>query len=213
MGINICDKVKVVDRGNNYSTYPEFIKHYAPQYCNLYKDNGNYFDNNELNCVYTVVAKGEHLKDYQDLLLIKNNDRVFIIKEEGVEKIMEFAKSYLKTGYVVQRRNGSYAMVIKDSFDGSQFIDFGDEFRKLELNGYYDNLVYENDHEWDIMKVFKCDSLTRSFRYLQNKQYDKLELIWQRESEQKTKLKESIAKTQEQLKSLQDELLRMEVNS
>ena len=121
-------------------------------------------------------------------------------------------KDELKTGYVVQRRNGSYALVIKDSFDGDKFIAVDNDFKCLTFDRYANNLIFDGETKWDIMKVFKSWDLTITFRYLSDKQYDKLTLLWTRESPKELQLKGLVEKLQSQLNSAQEELMKLEVN-
>jgi hypothetical protein len=120
---------------------------------------------------------------------------------------MGFTKEVLKTGYIVQRRNGSYAMVIKGSFDGDKMVDMGNYFNYMKFEYYLDNMIESGEnHEFDIMKVFKATNLTYVFRHVMNKDYEKLELLWQRESEQKVNLRKSLEALEKQSNDIQEQI-------
>jgi hypothetical protein len=87
--MNISDKVKVINKGKNYSTYEDWIKKNAPQYIHLWVWNGNIVNTDK---IYEVVAKAIHGGTLNDkmLYLISDGLQVFIIGEEGIEKIKMF---------------------------------------------------------------------------------------------------------------------------
>ena len=122
-------------------------------------------------------------------------------------------KDQLKTGYVVQRRNGSYSLVMKDSFEGDTFVNVDNDFCLMCFDDYTSDLLYnKSETQWDIMKVFTVDTLTDILRYLVSKQYDKLTLLWERKSPKEQQLKRFVEKLQSQLKEAQEELKKMEAN-
>ena len=55
-----------------------------------------------------------------------------------------FTKSDLRTGYVVQYRNGDYALVMLNSFDGDRFIDIKDIYLKLITSTFNDDYILNN---------------------------------------------------------------------
>ena len=122
-------------------------------------------------------------------------------------------KDQLKTGYVVQRRNGSYSLVMKDSFEGDTFVNVDNDFCLMCFDDYTSDLLYnKSETQWDIMKVFTVDTLTDILRYLVSKQYDKLTLLWERKSPKEQQLKWFVEKLQSQLKEAQEELKKLEAN-
>ncbi len=78
--------VKVIDRGETYSTYPKFVEKYFTKY----KD--NYVNDSipETNQKYKIIGKAKHeIFTNRTLVLIQhvNTRQVFIIGEKGIEEV------------------------------------------------------------------------------------------------------------------------------
>lgn len=97
-------------------------------------------------------------------------------------------KSKLKTGMVVECRNGYRYMV------------FGDKLIRVsgqvELENYTNNLNDTVDSDWDIVKVFEMIN-SCSFDRIFND--ENLKLIWERGNNKKDKLKQLLKEILEEL--------------
>ena len=88
----IGDQVKIVDRGEQYRAYQEWVFRYAPKYYSRFKRE-NEGDNNDKG---EIVAMGNHLSFTGDkLLLLDIGYSMCLINEKGVELV---EKSKYKVG-------------------------------------------------------------------------------------------------------------------
>lgn len=91
--MNIGDKVRVVDSGQNFSSYPDWIRKYARKYEEKYHGYG--YSPDKDSTVYTIVAKGPHKwSEYGMLYLIESDTNVFLMGESGL-KVVEDAHPLL----------------------------------------------------------------------------------------------------------------------
>lgn len=96
---------------------------------------------------------------------------------EGLVKA-SFTKSDLKTGMVVEYRNGSRRLVLRDYQGTGEDLLIGD--RWSSFNFYNEDLTYSSgDKDYDIMKVYVainyCDTL-----YLLDSKCCKCRVVWER---------------------------------
>lgn len=88
--INVGDRVKVIDTGHAYSSYPEWVTKNAPEFAVYYVYTLCYADiyKNLGTSTFTVVAKAPHA-DFADRMLYLVQDefaRCFLFDEEGLKK-------------------------------------------------------------------------------------------------------------------------------
>lgn len=86
--IKLGTKVKIINSGYCYSTYPEWVSTYAPDFLANYCFNINPEDISYLKDeFFTVVAYGPHLKSKNiNLVLVQDKfERCFLISTEGVK--------------------------------------------------------------------------------------------------------------------------------
>lgn len=104
----------------------------------------------------------------------------WIWTDEMIEGLVEasFTKSDLKTGMVVEYRNGSRRLVLRDYQGTGEDILIGSGWRSL--NDYTEDLAdSDDDKDYDIMKVYVainyCDTL-----YLLDSKCCKCRVVWER---------------------------------
>jgi len=97
----VGDKVKVVDIGKSYTTYKDFIKENAPQLLNKWEYERCLPDGGS----YEVKAIGKH-KWGNELAIIEQNNKVYIVDFKGLELVKQFTKSDLKDNHIIKARNG-----------------------------------------------------------------------------------------------------------
>ena len=132
----VGDKVKVVDEGKSYTTYKDFIKENAPQLLNKWErerglPNGG---------IYEVKAIGKH--EYgNELAIIEQNNKVYIVDFEGLELVKPFTKSDLKDNHIVVNEMG-----LKRIWgDLTYKNDYKEDLSNEEIKVYSINEVYEFD--------------------------------------------------------------------
>ncbi len=132
----IGDRVKVVDAGELYSAYEEFIKENAPQLLNKWESNRVLSDGGN----YEVKAVGKHkVALNRELAIIEQNNKVYIVDFKGLELVKQFKKSNLKDNHIVKLQNGDYVVM-------KQLCVVNDITNSLEHKRYKDwqiNEVYE----------------------------------------------------------------------
>lgn len=98
-------------------------------------------------------------------------------KEEN-EMNKEFTKGDLKTGMIVETREGVKYVVLRNACTFGDLIVNGKDLYWNELSNYNDELIEHNDYnELDIVKVYKPKHPYAIHTF----EEDKLELIWERE--------------------------------
>ncbi len=97
----IGDRVKVVDAGELYSAYEDFIKENAPQLLNKWVSSRKL----PKSGIYEVKAIGKHLSCGRELAIIEQNNKVYIVDFKGLELVKPFTKSDLKDNHIVVQRN------------------------------------------------------------------------------------------------------------
>jgi hypothetical protein len=113
------DKVVVVDSGECYSTYEEWVKKFAPA---LFEEWKRGFRDARNGRKGIVLATAPHTSYGHNLCFVRGeNDTLFLISERGLKLIERkpnmFTKDDLKTGiFKLETRNGHYAMVQDGSF-------------------------------------------------------------------------------------------------
>jgi uncharacterized protein YkvS len=95
-------------------------------------------------------------------------------------------KSDLKTGYVVQTKNGLYWHVMLNTFNDNKLICFSEDagynFSFMPLDKYEDDLRYASNKNYDIVKIMRGQYLGDSFKKLASREYDKLEVLRKRKT-------------------------------
>jgi hypothetical protein len=129
--MEIGDKVKVINKGKNYSTYEDWIKKNAPQYIHSWVLNGSIVNTNK---IYEIVAKAIHGGTLNDkmLYLISDGLQVFIIGEDGLKKIKTF-HIYDKTA------NKFYGLNCRFAFTKEEAIN--------------EIIEYNDDHEYELVEI------------------------------------------------------------
>ena len=129
---------------------------------------------------------------------------------------MGFSKADLKTGHVVELRDGKRYLVFRDIphkfYNNDDLLIKLDSGQNRSLECYEDNLLRnDRDNEVDIMKVFESDYIGNILRIIGNNNGDdlKLTLVWQRESEQMVQIKSVIADLKDKLREAEDKLKRI----
>lgn len=95
-------------------------------------------------------------------------------------------KENLKTGMRVETRNGDIYLVLKDidtHFYGHQDIGFACDGDFLEGTKFNNDLTYDGNRDYDIVKVYQINSSPKSFLNTVTLNLDKRFLIWEREEE------------------------------
>ena len=101
--------------------------------------------------------------------------------DEMIEGLVEtsFTKSDLKTGMVVEYRNGSRRIVFRDYQGTGKDLLIGD--RWASLNDYPEDLADDDDgdRDYDIVKVYNAKDFCATLRLLDKKCCD-YEVVWER---------------------------------
>jgi hypothetical protein len=122
----------------------------------------------------------------------------------------KFTMDDLKTGYIVETRNGHKLMVFAESYENKkQMIEADNGHRRWDFSDYRDDLTPHSDDNWDIMKVFKAKTLVQAFRHFDSNSEgykEDMELVWERESEKEVKLNKVISDLEQQLTNAKEEL-------
>lgn len=82
-----CILYVIIDEGKLYTTYPNFVKHYAPAFAELYAYKMSYI-NPEKN-LFRIITSGYHLNYNSVLIHIIQNvytNRVYLIGEGGIKR-------------------------------------------------------------------------------------------------------------------------------
>lgn len=141
----VGDLVKVVDNGRQYSTYETWVKTIAPEQFSNFK-RGKLVEN-EVTGI--IVAAAPHLQSGANLYLIKVEDSVFIMGENGLKLDLatiapkvSYVLSNLPLGEPLELECCYNAMteqeVIKEFESGckSDFIERGDKYMVYKLVPY-----------------------------------------------------------------------------
>lgn len=124
-------------------------------------------------------------------------------------------KSDIKTGMLVQTRNGDWHVAMIDTSpawygETSFFVDMSDG-DYLGINDYSDTLL-RLDKKYDVVKVAATDCPWHVFRVFRNgdepEQIYGFKIIWERQEEdpKAKQLKELCSKLKDQLKAAEEEL-------
>lgn len=113
-------------------------------------------------------------------------------------------KSDLKTGMVVETRNGEkYLVMLGPDCEGRELINFGYGF--MPLSRYANNLMIKTgDEEFDIMKVYSVEGSICWL--LRDKKRMNFELIWQRKEIKEMTVKEIEKELGYKIKIVGDEM-------
>ena len=113
-------------------------------------------------------------------------------------------KSDLKTGMLVQTKEGNWYVFI-----GEIFLNLS-TMNNLLLRYFDNDLIYVFSSDFNIVKVANISYIGNVFRaYKENRTIEKVDgfkVIWQRESEKETQLNTLISKLKIQLEEAQKEL-------
>lgn len=133
----VGDKVKVVDIGKSYTTYKDFIKENAPQLLNKWE----YERALPVGGSYEVKAIGKHIFG-NELAIIEQNNKVYIVDFEGLELVKQFTKSDLKDNHIVVYRSGEKYL-------------WGNKDKDLFNN----DLTHKRVEKYSIKEVYEFDKL------------------------------------------------------
>lgn len=113
-------------------------------------------------------------------------------------------KSDLKTGMVVETRNGEkYLVMLGPDCEGRELINFGSGF--MPLSRYADSLMIKTgDEGFDIMKVYSVGGSIRCL--LRDKERMKFKLIWERDEPKEMTLEEIEKELGYKIKIVGDEI-------
>ncbi len=138
-----------------------------------------------------------------------------LIKEE--KKGMDFTKDMLKTGQLVQTREGQWFVVMKDHGCTNPTYDMiiDSTGGHLSLNKYNNDLTYTGCYAdcFEIVKVTTFKYLGDIFGSIKAKSPEELsgfKVIWQRESEEVQRQKELVSQLKKQLADATATLEKME---
>ncbi len=87
MKYKVGDKVKIINTGQLYDAYEEFIKENAPQLLNKWERERDLPDGGS----YEVKAIGKHSFGC-DVAIIEQNNKVYIVDFEGLELVKEMVE-------------------------------------------------------------------------------------------------------------------------
>lgn len=79
---NIGDKVKIINDGELYTTYPQWVEKYAKEY-SVYYAYGSNISEASLKYTYKIIAKGKHENGHM-LYLIRALSACYLISEYGL---------------------------------------------------------------------------------------------------------------------------------
>lgn len=132
-------------------------------------------------CIFKNGNESSCYNDFEDF--IHCNDywiNYFILLQED-NTYKEFTKQDLKTGMVVELRNGGIYYVLGDKIIGK----YG--FNIINDSNYLDNMLTRNisDNEWNIVAVYSISSNCYNLDCILDKAY--LNLIWERKEEPQPK--------------------------
>ena len=134
----VGDKVRVVQSGQLYRTYKNFIKKHAPNLMNKW-ESGRYLPDDG---IYKVKATGTGVLG-DDIAIIEQNNKVYIVAINGLELVTnQFTKSDLKDNHIVVQRSGYKGL-----------------WKEYCNNDFTNNLKVENTSHNDIMEVYEFDKL------------------------------------------------------
>jgi len=156
----VGDKVKVVNAGELYATYKDFIKENAPQLLNKW-EHGRYLPDGGS---YEVKAIGKHIFD-RELAIIEQNNKVYIVNFKGLELVKQFTKSDLKDNHIVVLENGNKSVwgnVNQDKFNEDLSHEGIDKYSIKEVYEF-DKLVWKREILDEVEKEYLSDVI-RPFR-------------------------------------------------
>ena len=86
MGFNVGDFVRVIDRGNGYPLYKDWIKENCPRYLKYWKENKEMKDGN----MGVVLHVAPHGRGNDTLHLVRKGDIVYVMGQRSIELINSF---------------------------------------------------------------------------------------------------------------------------
>ncbi|UXQ88797.1 protein of unknown function DUF5320 [Tenacibaculum phage Larrie] len=176
--IKIGDRVKIKDFGRACTTYEDKFKEMGFKNTKSNYTNGLSFDD-----VFKVFSTGIH-EDGTEMLGLERFGRQILISEVAVEKTKEeliMYKSDLKTGFVIENRDGKFGLVMKDTSRGDVIaanLEKNVEKTWCTLSSYNEDLTSKSNKIFDIVRVF--DNLSRQSNNNAASLSDKGSLIWER---------------------------------
>lgn len=199
----VGDKVKIVNIGELYSNYHEFIKKYAP---NLFE---NYINSNnkrrKLDYKYTIVKIEKHT-DFSDRLvaIIENKNQVLIINIAGLELVKE---NRMLKGYELVEKiyNGEVQDCEVAVYKKNKFINNISVGKCIEPNyKFKDNQMFaagmltSKNYKYEVLPQLE---LTSKAIELKNKILKTYKEIYSNKTEFK-KIKQKLLKEYEYLKNI-----------
>jgi hypothetical protein len=158
-------------------------------------------------------------REQDGLYMLKNDDRNngaqgwFKTRFEIVKENEDMKKSDLKTGMVVEYRNGKRRMVLLNSTLASADLIGKDGHNSLSC--YKEDLTntHRERKETDIVKVYETNFAFELKEFINEGTVTQMDLIWERKdnTEEVKKLKEDISKIEGTLKEMKNRLAGMEV--
>lgn len=171
--IKVGDKIRVISKENEGWGYEDLV--------------GNEYI---VDYIWTESNTG-----YECASLIGTPYSPYLFNCELVNK-KQFTKSDLKSGDIVELRNGNRYILIKDAkynkykepidtFEGVDLIS------SIYLDAYSDNLLYlQGDKSYDIMKISDSFYIANIFRESPSKPLKTPDWIWEREETEEMTLEE-----------------------
>ena len=190
--LKIGDKVRVINKGATFDTYEKWIERFASKYFHRFKR--GYTPSN--GDVGNICVIGEHENPgYGKIYLVDKGENIFLINEEGIEKIME-EKFVAKSGMIAVMSDGKERLIV-DFLGG------------LIIAGKNDWLPYSNafdaGREKTILEVRQPLSNAAMNYFLDGKTYEFV-VVWTAESPEKKKLREVVDRLQAELNDAQEKL-------
>ena len=188
--INVGDKVKVTRSGQCYSAYDVWIKVNFPEYHDKFAGRAL-----SVGTQGKVVGKALHERKEEGMLYLiqKDDGNVFIMGEEGIEKMAE-EKFQPKSGMIAVCDDGEERLILE--FKGKLILAGKNDWRPAESINTGSNKVL----------AYKQPSTNMDMcLFLEGNEYVAT-TIFEEENEEKRELREVIDKLQAELKDAQEKL-------